>query len=150
MNDNIDPLTRCLNKQKLEFDLGHELCNSDAERFQESFLCCDLHHFVDYLNLHGIPNGDAALMDVVKLLQGYGKKVYRFAGDEFVVRGLSEPIADANETLPVHIRQCVVNVDLPIEPSRYMSSTSWVMAICNLQWFNLRMINEPINCLASH
>ena len=148
MNDDLDALTGCLNKRKLEFDLGRELRDSDAANFRESILCCDLHHLVDYLNVHGIHEGDAAIVAVANLLQASGKQVYRFAGDEFVVRGLSTPIENANETLPVHIRQCVVNVDLPVEPSRYISSTSWLMAHLQIALVQPKMLNEPVNCIA--
>ena len=148
MNFDPDALTGCLNKRKLEFDLKRELGNSDAERFRETFLCCDLHHLVDYLNIHGHHGGDAAILAVAKLLQAYDKRVYRFGGDEFIVRGLSTPIEDANERLPLQIRQCVVNVNLPIQRGRDISSTSWVLAHLQLALVQPNMVNDTIDCVS--
>jgi diguanylate cyclase (GGDEF)-like protein len=148
MDDDLDGLTGCKNRDRLWFQIGHDLRNSDTSRYQESFLCCDLDHLIDHLDVHGHHGGDAVIIDLAKRLADPSHDVYRFGGDEFVVQGQSSPIDGLCDDLVVPVRQCVVHVDLPIVQRRSIRATSWVMAHLQMALVQPKLINAAIRCVA--
>ena len=148
MDDDIDPLTGCQKRSRLEFELWHSLGTRDSDKYIENFLCFDIHHLVDHVGQYGHHGGDAAIQEVASRLLKTGKDVYRFGGDEFVVTGVGTPIANVDDGLAVKLRQCVVAVDLPIQFDRSIRATSWIIAHIQMAMVQPARINDTICCTA--
>lgn len=124
----IDLLTGCRSKQALEWDLysAIEAAARERGRYLQSFLCCDVDNFSQYVDYHGFGSSDELLIHLANRLKCTGKAVYRYSGDEFVVLGQGDSLCNLHD-LGVDVRQCVVEVDLPIEKARLKRAKSWVM-----------------------
>ena len=60
--------------------------------------------------------------------------------------GIKSPIPDIDSNLPVKIRQCVVDVDLPRSIKYSGRAKSWVIAHLQMAMVQPKMINETIYC----
>ena len=154
MEDYRDQLTGCHSKQQLELDLWNELgpvafANRAQTVYTEQFLCCDINHFTEYLNQFGHHGGDEIIVKIARILESTEKTVYRFGGDEFVIPGVSAPIDDIDHyDLPVSIRQCIVDVELPIIEHRGLTATSWIIAHVQMALVQPSILNPNLVCRA--
>jgi diguanylate cyclase (GGDEF)-like protein len=83
-----DGLTGCLNRRKLDQEVGDEI--NRCRRYQRNFsiLMIDLDWFKNYNDFHGHGRGDELLKEVVALFRKNVRtsdKVYRYGGEEFVL-----------------------------------------------------------------
>ena len=146
MDDQTDALTRTGSRSHFETCLGVELHSTDAAPYRQSFLCCDIHHLIDHLNQYGHHGGDSAIIAVSNRLREFAYVIHRFGCDEFVLTGIKSPIPDIDSNLPVKIRQCVVDVDLPRSIKYSGRAKSWVIAHLQMAMVQPKMINETIYC----
>lgn len=126
----IDVLTGCRSRDRLIYDLTNALDEAIRrdERYSQTFLCCDIDDFANYLDHHGFGVSDDRLIQLSQKLKSTGKPVYRYGGDEFVVQGLAAPVAGLDRELDVAIRQNIVRVELQVVASRRNRARSWILS----------------------
>jgi diguanylate cyclase (GGDEF)-like protein len=84
----MDPLTRLFNRRRLEEDLEAECKRSGRYERPLSFVMLDVDHFKAFNDVHGHPQGDAALQGVADVIAGCVRTTdtaYRYGGEEFCV-----------------------------------------------------------------
>jgi diguanylate cyclase (GGDEF)-like protein len=85
---NLDPLTRLLNRRKLQEVLTDEVARANRYQTPLSLLLLDIDHFKVINDTHGHDAGDAVLVELAGRL-GMGlrqvDRLARFGGEEFVV-----------------------------------------------------------------
>ncbi len=85
---NLDPLTRVLNRRKLQELLADELARVDRYATPLAVLMLDIDHFKAINDTHGHDSGDAVLVELAGRLVRTLRQVdrlARFGGEEFVV-----------------------------------------------------------------
>ena len=84
----VDPLTRLLNRRRLELDLDSECKRSVRYGRPLAFVMLDVDHFKDYNDAHGHPKADTALQALSAVITGSMRATdtaYRYGGEEFCI-----------------------------------------------------------------
>ncbi|MEO8905792.1 MAG: diguanylate cyclase [Polyangiaceae bacterium] len=84
----VDPLTRLLNRRRLEEDLEVECKRSVRYGRPLAFVMLDVDHFKTFNDLHGHPKGDIVLQGVADTIGGCVRTTdtaYRYGGEEFCI-----------------------------------------------------------------
>ena len=84
----LDPLTRLLNRRRLDEDLDAECKRSVRYGRPLAFVMLDVDHFKAFNDSHGHPQADTALQEVSDVISGCVRTTdtaYRYGGEEFCV-----------------------------------------------------------------
>jgi GGDEF domain-containing protein len=127
----VDGLTGCGSHFALVKYVNLEILSAgnSATRFAESSLCCDIDNFMRFVDYNGFGRSDEVLVRLARRLMDLtpAGSVYRFGGDEFVVRGIGSLIPNLDADLGVTLKQAIVTVDVSTDRARHHRVTSWVM-----------------------
>jgi diguanylate cyclase (GGDEF)-like protein len=94
----VDPLTRLLNRRRLEEDLAAECKRCLRYKRPLSFVMLDVDHFKAFNDTHGHPKADMALQEVADVITGSVRTTdtaYRYGGEEFCILLRETTAADA-------------------------------------------------------
>ena len=141
-----DALTGAKTRIQFEAAIGTALHDRPPKRFTESYLCCDIEHLGARLDTHGHHAGDAAIIEVANRLKQYGRELYWVGGDEFVIVGIDSSVPDINNGLSIQIRQCVLEVDLPVSIDRSQRVKSWLLAHVQMALVQPAILNNNMRC----
>jgi diguanylate cyclase (GGDEF)-like protein len=127
-----DRLTGCKTRNQLGDDLIRAMpvsCRGDRPVFTARYLCFDIDDFCNFLDYHGLLEGDKVLVEIANQLRGKytDARVYRFGGDGFVVdlgRQEYTPIAVPSE---IRIKYSLVEIDAKIGTSKRHHLHSLIM-----------------------
>ncbi len=103
----VDPLTRLLNRRRLEEDLAAECKRCLRYKRPLSFVMLDVDHFKAFNDAHGHPKADTALQEVADIIAGCVRitdTAYRYGGEEFCIL-LRETTADDAMHFAERLRQ---------------------------------------------
>jgi diguanylate cyclase (GGDEF)-like protein len=103
----VDPLTRLLNRRRLEEDLAAECKRCLRYKRPLAFVMLDVDHFKAFNDAHGHPKADTALQEVADVITGCVRTTdtaYRYGGEEFCIL-LRETTADDAMHFAERLRQ---------------------------------------------
>jgi diguanylate cyclase (GGDEF)-like protein len=103
----VDPLTRLLNRRRLEEDLAAECKRCLRYKRPLAFVMLDVDHFKAFNDAHGHPKADTALQEVADVIAGCVRTTdtaYRYGGEEFCIL-LRETSADDAMHFAERLRQ---------------------------------------------
>ncbi|HTA88337.1 MAG TPA: diguanylate cyclase [Polyangiaceae bacterium] len=103
----VDPLTRLLNRRRLEEDLAAECKRCLRYKRPLAFVMLDVDHFKAFNDAHGHPKADTALQEVADIIAGCVRitdTAYRYGGEEFCIL-LRETTADDAMHFAERLRQ---------------------------------------------
>ena len=84
----VDPLTKLLNRRRLEEDLASECKRCLRYGRPLAFVMLDVDHFKAFNDTHGHPKADVALQAVAEIIAGCARTTdtaYRYGGEEFCI-----------------------------------------------------------------
>jgi len=84
----VDPLTRLLNRRRLEEDLDSECKRCARYERPLAFVMLDVDHFKAFNDTHGHPRADVVLQEVAEIIAGCVRTTdtaYRYGGEEFCI-----------------------------------------------------------------
>jgi diguanylate cyclase (GGDEF)-like protein len=84
----VDPLTRLLNRRRLEEDLDSECKRCLRYERPLAFVMLDVDHFKAFNDCHGHPRADVVLQEVAEVIAGCVRTTdtaYRYGGEEFCI-----------------------------------------------------------------
>jgi diguanylate cyclase (GGDEF)-like protein len=103
----VDPLTRLLNRRRLEEDLDSECKRCLRYERPLAFVMLDVDHFKAFNDSHGHPRADVVLQEVAEVIAGCVRTTdtaYRYGGEEFCIL-LRETSAHEAMHLAERVRQ---------------------------------------------
>jgi diguanylate cyclase (GGDEF)-like protein len=124
-----DALTGLPSKASLEERVRLDVYTAPDRTLRADFLCIDIEDFARYLANYGFGPADQALVDLAsELVRVYGEgNVYRFGGDEFVVRNVRKLSPKIQEKFEFRLKEAHVDIEIPVDHRRESRAASWVM-----------------------
>ena len=126
-----DPLTGCKSRRRFAKDLDEATWGAswqDRSLYEERFLYIDIDNFKAYLDVHGLPAGDAVLREIAAALREHfgDDDVVRYGGDEFLVtlRGREPRLPQVPGE--VTIKHAVVDVSVQRSQRRNHHVDGWI------------------------